>query len=282
MEEAISRSLREASEAPEAYTLGYEERARQWMKERSASSHASFLIPYLRPGLQLLDCGCGPGAITLDLAELVTPGQVVGIDIEASQIEAARGDSRDRGLENVRFQVGDVYALPFPDRQFDVVFAHALLMHLRDPLAALKEMRRVLKPGGIAAVSDPDYGGWIYAPSTPLLDELNRLLVRVLQHNGASPYYARHQRGLLLQAGFGRSEGQVFTMAYGSEGATRVPAEVMEYYARAPAFVEAAVGQGWTDHATLDAMCAEMRAWAERPDAFYALLFCAAVGWVES
>lgn len=270
------------TEQAETYTLGYEEWTRGWMKARTASSHASFLIPHLRAGMSLLDCGCGPGSITLDLAELLAPGEVIGIDREPGQVEAARAASRERGTGNVTFEVGDAYALPFPDAQFDAVFGHALLMHLRRPLAALKEMRRVLKPGGLAGVSDPDYGGWLYAPGTPLLDELNRLFLRVLEHNGGSPYCGRDLRGMLLKAGFARSEGYVSVMGYGTDGATRTPAEVTEHYVRAPAFVEAAVGQGWADAARLDEMCAELRAWAERPDAFYALVFCAAVGWAES
>ena len=72
------------------YTLGYSPTATQMMAGCAAASHAGFLLPYLRAGMQVLDCGCGPGSITLGLAEVVAPGTVVGIDLEPAQIALAR------------------------------------------------------------------------------------------------------------------------------------------------------------------------------------------------
>jgi ubiquinone/menaquinone biosynthesis C-methylase UbiE len=96
----------------------------------------------------VLDAGCGPGTITLGLSRKVAPGQVVEIDTEDSQFTNAREEAQRAGL-NVEFRKASVHELPFPPRSFDAVFSHALLEHISDVDAALAEMRRVLKPGGL-------------------------------------------------------------------------------------------------------------------------------------
>lgn len=155
---------------------------------RTASQDAAFFLPSLRPGIRVLDLGCGPGSITVGLAEAVAPGQVVGVDLQPSQVAQAHALGAMRGVMNVRFEVADVYRLPFPDGSFDAAFAHAVLMHLRDPVQALAEVRRVLGPGGIAGVRDPDWGARLHAPATPLLEQWYALTVRVRQRNGGDPF----------------------------------------------------------------------------------------------
>jgi len=108
--------------------------------ERTASRNAAFFLPYLRPGMQVLDVGCGPGSIAVGLGEAVAPGNVVGIDLQPTQIEQAHVLAAKRAVSNVRFEVADAYRLPFPDHSFDAAFAHALLNHLREPVRALVEM----------------------------------------------------------------------------------------------------------------------------------------------
>src|SRR3982751_2453408 len=108
---------------------------------RTATQRGGFFLQHLRPGMRLLDCGCGPGSITLGLAEAVAPGEVVGLDIAPVQIERARALAAEERVSNARFEVGEVYALPFPDASFDAVHANALLCHLGDPVRALREFR---------------------------------------------------------------------------------------------------------------------------------------------
>jgi SAM-dependent methyltransferase len=283
MSDATADGTEHRPAARETYLAGYGTDVHQRMTARTAADKASFLLPYLRPGVSLLDCGCGPGSITVDLADLVAPGEVVGIDIAAVQVERATALAAERGVGNVRFQVGSVYELPFPDAYFDVVFSCYMVEHLREPLNALREMRRVLRSGGIAAVRDGDYEVGLWEPSTPLLRDLQALFQRAREQSG-SPYYARNQRWLLLEAEFARTSGFAFAQYEGDHDATRRFAAVGARYLRQPpseATAALGVSADPADAAHREAMARELEAWGERPDAFWAQLDCAAIGWVD-
>ncbi|HKR52255.1 MAG TPA: methyltransferase domain-containing protein [Pseudonocardiaceae bacterium] len=129
-------------------------RSHRW---RTVHNSAAYLIPHLRPGQRVLDVGCGPGTITIDLARLVAPGSVMGIDNEPAPLRPARADAQRQAANNVSFDVGNVYQLDYPDSTFDIVHAHQVLQHLAEPVAALAEMRRICRPGGYVAVRDADY-----------------------------------------------------------------------------------------------------------------------------
>jgi len=141
-----------------AYTPGYSAPILSFMEQRTAETHAAFFLPRLMPGWSLLDAGCGPGTITLGLARTVAPGLVTGIDVEDSQFAKSR-EQAEREALNVEFRKASVYQLPFQDHCFDAVFSHALLEHLSDPVAALAELRRVLKPEGLIGIRAGDLGG---------------------------------------------------------------------------------------------------------------------------
>jgi ubiquinone/menaquinone biosynthesis C-methylase UbiE len=249
------------------------------MALRTAAKEGAFFLPYLRPGMRVLDVGCGPGSITLGLAEAVAPGEVVGVDFQPSQVAQAQAVSAARGLMNTRFEVADVYRLPFPDGSFDAVFAHVVLMHLREPIRALAEMRRVLRPGGIAGVRDSDFGGRIHAPATPLLEQWYALIVRIRQHNGGDPFMGRHHRRLLLEAGFVRAEASVSVWSAGTPEETRQRASYLK--AQLQSFAPTALAEGWMEQTTVEAVGAEIDTWAGRPDALYVEMMCEALGWVS-
>jgi SAM-dependent methyltransferase len=145
----------------DTYTHGHADPVLQSHRWRTVENSAAYLIPSLRPGLDLLDVGCGPGTITVDLAARVAPGRVLGIDVSADPLGEARSAAERAGVP-VTFEVGDVYALAAPDDSFDVVHAHQVLQHLTDPVAALREMARVCRPGGVVAVRDVDYAATTY------------------------------------------------------------------------------------------------------------------------
>src|ERR1700736_4877752 len=135
----------------DTYTHGHHESVLRSHSWRTAENSAAYLLGALESGQRVLDVGCGPGTITIDLASHVAPGSVVGIDATGEVIEAAEQTRRTAGTGNVTFATGDVYALAFAGASFDVVHAHQVLQHLRHPVAALGEMRRVLRPAGVLA-----------------------------------------------------------------------------------------------------------------------------------
>jgi len=178
---------------PGDYIMFGSEAAVRALATRSLQREGAFVVPLLKPGMRVLDCGCGPGSITLDIARRVSPGEVVGIDFDANQIPFAQQLAVERGVGNVRYQVADAQALPFQDETFDLVFSHALVEHLPDPLRAAREMKRVLRPGGIVALRAPDHPADIRAPRIPTLDKADALYLELLRRNGANPEAGRIQ-----------------------------------------------------------------------------------------
>ncbi|MDX6766472.1 MAG: methyltransferase domain-containing protein [Candidatus Methylacidiphilales bacterium] len=139
------------------------------MAARTLGSHGSFVLPWLQPGQEVLDLGCGPGTITLGLAQALLPGRVTGIDSSPAAIETAQRLAGGMELVNVTFRTGNAYELPFEDASFDLVFSHALLEHLSRPDEVLAEIHRVLRPGGIAALCSPNWNQFLLAPESPAL-----------------------------------------------------------------------------------------------------------------
>ncbi len=168
------------------YTHGHHESVLRSHRWRTAENSAAYLLDRLRPGVRLLDVGCGPGTLTCDLAARVAPGAVTAVDAAAEVVEAARATAAERGMTGITFEVGDVFDLGFGDGAFDVVHAHQVLQHLGDPIAALREMRRVCTPGGIVAARDSDYPTFTFYPGDPDLDRAIAVYGALTQVNGAN------------------------------------------------------------------------------------------------
>lgn len=184
------------------YTHGHHASVLRSHGRRTAENSAGYLLPELREGMHVLDVGCGPGSITLDLARRVgTAGRVVGIEVVDEPLEAARGAALEAGDTQTDFLLGDVYSLDFADGEFDVVHAHQVLQHLSDPVAALREMRRVTKPGGLVAVRDVDYGTCVWSPQLPELDHWLAVYDKVARSNDGEPNAGRVLRRWARSAG---------------------------------------------------------------------------------
>jgi SAM-dependent methyltransferase len=194
---------RESDSREHRYTHGHHESVLRSHRWRTAENSAAYLLPWLRPGMDILDVGCGPGTITVDLARRIGPGHVIGVDNASEVIALADATADDSAVTNVRFAVGDAYDLDFADASFDVVHAHQMLQHLADPVSALAEMGRVCRPGGLVAARDGDYAGFTWYPADPWLDVWLDVYERVARHNGGEPDGGRRLLSWARAAGFG-------------------------------------------------------------------------------
>lgn len=184
------------------YTHGHHESVLRSHRWRTAANSAAYLLGELRPGMTVLDVGCGPGTITADIAALVSPGRVTAVDTTREILDQAAEVAAERGLDNLEFTTADVHALDFPDDTFDVVHAHQVLQHVGDPVRALREMRRVCRPGGVVAARDSDYAAMTWFPEVPAMDAWQDLYGRVARANGGEPDAGRRLLSWARQAGF--------------------------------------------------------------------------------
>ena len=256
----------------ENYTPGYSESATRFMTQRRAATHAAFFLPYLRAGLSLLDCGCGPGSITVDLAQRAAPGQAIGIDLNSSQIEFARARAV---VPNLSFQIASVYELPFPGSYFELAFSHALFEHLAKPAQALREVRRVLKPGGIVGVCAPDWSGFIVAPQIPSLAAALLYYRRIQAENGGDPRVGGKLGTRMMAAGFDRVSLSARYECY--DNLSRI-GEYLAQRIENSVRLDRAIEKGWAKLDDLKRAAAALREWQARPDALFAQAWLSCVG----
>jgi SAM-dependent methyltransferase len=169
----------------------------------------------------------------------------------------------------VRFETGDVYQLAFEDGAFDVVHAHQVLQHLSDPVAALAEMRRVCRPGGLVAARDGDYGGFFWFPADPGLDEWQALYRDVARALGGEPDAGRHLLSWARAAGFAD------ILASGSAWCYTGPADrpwwgsLWAQRLTETAFGDRAVEHGLATRADLERLARAWRRWADSEDGWF-------------
>ena len=251
-----------------------------FFSDRHASTHAAFFIDHIKAGMKILDCGCGPGSITLDFAELVAPGQAIGIDIETAQIEKAKMLKEARILTNVKFQVGDLNELPFNDNTFDAIFAHGVIEYFQDPVHAFREIRRVLKKGGVFGARHGDWGGFLLATRNVYTKEAFSIFVKLMQKNGGDPYFGRNQVSYLRKSGFTRiiSSASYDCWTPTLETARKV-GNYMKVYFTSEEFVSPVLRDNLTDSTTLEKIQYSFDIWGEDQDIFAAEAWGEAVAW---
>lgn len=253
------------------YTHGHDPATVTAHNARTAANSAAHLLPHLAAGMSVLDIGCGPGSITLDLAEHVAPGTVIGIDNVASPLVAARAAATQRGDLRTRFEQADVTALPFADDTFDVSHAHQVLQHLADPVAALREMRRVTRPGGWIAVRDADYAAMNWFPRHAGLQAWCDTYRAAARANGAEPDAGRHLRAWARAAGLTEVEITTSTWTYATEDSCRWWGDSWQQRVDTEHFRRQARQQGRTED-DIARIREDWRRWAASPDAWFVVV----------
>lgn len=253
----------------DVYTHGHHESVLRSHRWRTAENSAAYLLAELRPGMRVLDVGCGPGTITIDVAKCVAPGEVIGVDRVAEPFRAAREEAAKQGVSGVSFRTGDVYDLDFEDDSFDVVHAHQLLHHLTDPVAALREMRRLAKPGGIVAVRESDFGAKTWYPTNPGLDDWLRLYHQVAEGNGAEPDAGRRLYSWARAAGFTEITPSASTWCFATEADRSWWGGSWADRVTRSAFAAQALERGLATSSELERLAQAWRHWARQEDGWF-------------
>ncbi|MEV6929147.1 methyltransferase domain-containing protein [Dactylosporangium sp. NPDC051485] len=249
------------------YTHGHHESVLRSHRWRTAENSAAYLLPVLTEKMKVLDVGAGPATITRDLAARVA--HVTALEVTEEAVAVAREGLA--GVANAEVVRGDVHALPFPDDTFCVVHAHQVLQHVADPVRALREMRRVCKPGGYIAARDSDYAGFVWHPALPELDDWMALYQRMARANGGEPDAGRRLLAWAREAGLTDVTATSSTWCFaddedrawwGGMWADRVRSSAMARQALAAGVPEeelARLSEGW-------------RRWAADPDGWLSIL----------
>ncbi|MFC6154938.1 class I SAM-dependent methyltransferase [Nocardioides yefusunii] len=260
------------SEREQGYLHGHHPTVLASHGARTAANSAAYLLPHLTPGTTLLDVGFGPGTITADLAELVAPGRVAGVEQAQGALDAAQAVLDERGITTVELRVGDAYALPFADGEFDVVHCHQVLQHVGDPVAVLAEMNRVAKK--VVAAREADYAAMHWYPENPGMTAWLKVYQETARALGGEPDAGRHLRAWARAARLhraGRLEVTTSTWTYADDDATswwgNSQADRVTYSewhdrilatGRSEVQVEA-IAEGW-------------RSWGAHPDAYFTMV----------
>ena len=251
--------------AVNTYTHGHHESVLRSHRWRTVANSAGYLVDHLTGSEHLLDVGSGPGTLTVDLARHVAA--VTALETGAEELELSRREAAEQAQDNVDFLVGDVTALTeIADDTFDVVHAHQVLQHLTDPVAALREMARVTRPGGLVAVRDVDYATFTWYPLDPVLDRWLEVYHQLARSNGAEPDAGRRLLAWAHEAGltdltptasswcFATPEDRAW---WGGMWADRVLQS---------RFADQAYAEGASTPEELEAISRAWLAWAEHPD----------------
>ncbi|MFD0687751.1 methyltransferase domain-containing protein [Actinomadura fibrosa] len=254
------------------YTHGHHESVLSSHQWRTVENSAPHLLGHLRPGQSVLDVGCGPGTITAGLARRVAPGTVTAVDAAEVVLAEARKSTEAEGIGNVEFAVADVHALDYADGTFDVVHAHQVLQHVADPVQALREMRRVARPGGIVAAREADFGGMVWHPNPPGMDSWLPVYYNVARGNGGEPDAGRRLVAWAREAGFTDVTASASTWCYSTPEEREWWSESWGGRMLRSSVADAAVAGGHATRAELRRIYEGWKAWAAADDGWYAVL----------
>ncbi|MCG8411302.1 MAG: alpha/beta fold hydrolase [Bacteroidales bacterium] len=254
------------------YGLGWSDVMTRFQEKRTIQKYGAFFIPHLKEDMTLLDIGCGTGKMTYELAQYIPKGKITGIDISEKQIESANSRIKKNKARNINFKTGNVLNLEYSDETFDVVWCHTLLMHLKEPVEALKEISRILKKGGFVAVSDGDWDSDIIFPRFQIIEARKYINSKILKESGTNLNHGKKNASLLSDAGFQNIEASATIESYGT------PTEVKELAEYAIAFEKERFSEN-SSELSLKMREEAWNKWSQQSGAFFARTHCQAIGW---
>ena len=260
------------------YTMGYGDSVEQFISRRTAATHAPYLLPHLKPGMRVLDFGCGPGTISVGLAKAVEPGELHGIEMEESQVDIARAAAAAGGHDNATFNVGDVTDLPFEDNSFDVAHCHAVLMHIPDTKAPRAEVKRVLKPGGIISSRESIFASSFIEPDLGTLDAVLLTVSDLIGVNGGHSQMGKELKSAFHEAGFSNIQTTASLESYGTTPDVTLFHGLAVGWFLSPAMIEEVTNHGLATQEQFDDWRRSLDKWKDHPGAFAAQAWGEAIG----
>jgi SAM-dependent methyltransferase len=253
------------------YTHGHHDSVLRSHRWRTAENSAAYLLPFLRPGMSLLDVGCGPGSLTVDLAVRVSPGAVLGLDLAEAVLDEARSHAREHRVDNVAFVQADIRTAQLSAAPFDVVHAHQVLQFLADPVDALRAMGRMTASGGIVAVREVDWATTTWAPDDPRLDRWLAVYRAVMARNGGDPTAGRRLPRWAMSAGLHVTSYTTSTWTFVTPRERAWWGDLWADRVVSSTFAEHAVDYDMTDADELAGIASAWRDWAAQADAVFTM-----------
>ncbi|KAI0129628.1 S-adenosyl-L-methionine-dependent methyltransferase [Xylariales sp. AK1849] len=280
LEEAIISTAADPIMNQPGMTTGYPAPQAAHHELRTVANSAVYLLDKLEsmkqsnPHLRLLDVGTGSGTIPVAFAKAIPEGQVTGCDIKEDILPRARAIAEMEGVKNIEFQQADVYKLPFADATFDITHSHQVLIHLKAPCDALREMLRVTKPGGVVAAREGDFESECIWPESPGLLNFHSFIAKFIKISGGSPTAGRQLLSWALKAGVRR--GQITashgTWSYSTEHEKKVWAQAMVDSVQGGRMRKAGLDAGLITEDDADEMAQAWEEWASKDDAILSMM----------
>ena len=212
-------------------------------------------------------------SVTADFAQLAPQGKVIGIDAEEDVLAKARQITSERGITNVEFTMGDIHALNYPDNTFDLVHVHQVLQHIKDPIKALQEMRRVTKPGGYVAAREGEVGTMTWYPDPDdTLVKYKAVYVGVSRSINAEPHAGRKLLSWAQKVGFAEIKPSSSTWCYSTPKERKWWSGIMEERVKKTSFRKNALGSGLATEAELDKYSEAWHTWGDQEDGWFSMI----------
>jgi len=253
----------------DTYTHGHQAVVVNQHARRTVETCAAFCRHVVESGSRVLDVGCGPATITVGLARWACDGSVTAIEPGGDILEAARQTVAEAGVDNVFVEEASVYELPYEDDSFDVAYAHQVMQHLTDPVSALSEMRRVVRPGGHVAVRDSDYDTMRCFPESEAIDRWRDVYRKVCRHNDAEPDAGRYLLSWCREAGLADVVMTASVWNYYLDEDRRNWGSSWADRCLTSSFGQQAIEYGYATLAEMEEIAAGWRIWAEDPTGYF-------------
>ncbi len=254
----------------EKYALATGEEAEYRLKivnsVHGADTEAFLLRAGMKPGLRVADIGCGTGVISCWLAKLAgVDGQVVGVDISEAQIQSARKSALEAGLTNIGFLSTGCYETGLESESVELVFSRFMLMHVQEPMRAILEMKRILKPGGVLAIEDGDFNSTYAEPPSAAYERMFELYRLIGAKHGEDFLIGRKLYRMALEAGFHSVSARLAQPVFTQGDAKRLPEWTLAE--AAPGLLEA----GLTNQGEIDSLIRTLAAEAANATTLFAM-----------